>query len=65
MPPLDSQCPRCESARACRLADSSDQASVVYYRCEDCAHIWTVERAPSHAVRNVTRLDEPRPLPSH
>jgi transposase-like protein len=59
MPPRDPHCPNCRSSRSRHLRESSDQAAVNYYLCQDCAHVWSIGRTGEHEVRNVTPVVEP------
>jgi predicted RNA-binding Zn-ribbon protein involved in translation (DUF1610 family) len=33
-------CPQCQGPRVLWLADSSRDATVDYFRCGDCGHVW-------------------------
>ena len=35
-------CPNCETTTPRLLYDTSKYASVWYYRCEDCGHVWHI-----------------------
>jgi transposase-like protein len=39
--PPEPTCPRCKSERVARAVRTD---FVVYYRCEDCAEVWVLEK---------------------
>ena len=47
-------CPACARA-ARRLDDSTKFASVNYYRCEGCGHVWTTSKEDGSVVKGMLR----------
>jgi DNA-directed RNA polymerase subunit RPC12/RpoP len=48
------RCPDCRSYHAGPLAQLNVISSVDYYRCADCAHVWTVSRDGLGTVAHIT-----------
>ena len=42
--PITVRCPHCLKLLGRRLPDISQWSSVDYYRCEHCAHVWTLDK---------------------
>jgi transposase-like protein len=55
-------CPSCRSANFRHLHAPSEQASVNYYRCGQCGHVWTTQKGDSGKITHVT---EKSPAPEH
>jgi len=54
--PIES-CPACEHPTPPRnLEEASKDATVNYYRCGKCGHIWTVSKDGRGTVHHVTPL---------
>jgi ssDNA-binding Zn-finger/Zn-ribbon topoisomerase 1 len=49
-------CPACGEPTPHHLDESSKGASVDYYRCPNCNHIWTVDKLDLSKVTHVTPL---------
>jgi uncharacterized Zn finger protein len=48
-------CPKCQTHTARQLEEVSLHASVWYYRCQNCGHVWNVLKTdPDGPVRDVT-----------
>jgi uncharacterized Zn finger protein len=48
-------CPQCKAQTPRLLDKTSDGASVWYYRCEKCGHVWTVPKwDPDGPISHVT-----------
>jgi hypothetical protein len=43
-PPPPGPCPKCKSERTRLLEYVSSTAQVWYFRCDDCANVWVVEK---------------------
>jgi len=54
MPTLS--CPNCGTPTPRQLDAPSEWASVKYYRCDKCGHVWTVSRDGKEVVEHVTPL---------
>lgn len=48
-------CPSCKSAGA-QLLDMSSDSLVNFYRCPECAHVWTMTKDNVIILRHVTSL---------
>ena len=55
-------CPSCGGPNFRHLQAPSDQASVNYYRCNQCGHVWTTKKGDSGKITHVT---EKAPAPEH
>ena len=60
MPLPEHRCPNCQSEDARWLKNTSQDAHVNYYLCGECSHVWAVDKAAEHMMRNVTPLSEDR-----
>jgi DNA-directed RNA polymerase subunit RPC12/RpoP len=49
-------CAACGDPTPLHLDETSKDASVDYYRCPNCNHIWTVNKLDSSKVTHVTPL---------
>jgi hypothetical protein len=49
-------CPTCEKPTQRKLDGPSDFATVNYYRCEGCGHVWTTSKKDGSIVTHVTPL---------
>jgi hypothetical protein len=49
-------CPACLQTTARTLPCSSEWSAVNYFRCDDCAHVWAIDKDAPHAVHHVTEL---------
>jgi hypothetical protein len=49
-------CPTCEKPTPRKLDGPSDFATVNYYRCEGCGHVWTTSKKDGSIVTHVTPL---------
>jgi hypothetical protein len=52
-------CPQCQNPTARMLDFPSKGAMVWYYRCQNCAHVWTIDKKDPTAMTHVTALREP------
>jgi len=52
-------CPVCAQNMPRHLPVSSDGASVNYYRCDRCRHIWTTSKVTGNVLTHVTPLPSP------
>jgi hypothetical protein len=55
-------CPRCESARIRKLQVLGAFNDADYYRCDQCAHIWTVDRDSGEIIHHVTPMVRREPV---
>ena len=44
------KCPHCDAVRGRFLPNVSGDAIVEYYRCDECAHVWTLPKSPGGAT---------------
>jgi uncharacterized Zn finger protein len=51
-----SACPACGAVRLRKLDAPSEFASVNYYRCAECGHVWTTAKDDSGKITHVTDL---------
>jgi hypothetical protein len=51
-------CPACTTLTPRLLENCSQDASVNYYRCPSCSHVWTVGKDDPTLIRHVTPLLE-------
>jgi hypothetical protein len=49
-------CPRCETVHIRQLQVLGAFNDADYYRCDQCAHIWTVDRVSGAVIHHVTPL---------
>jgi hypothetical protein len=49
-------CPTCEKPTPRKLDGPNDFATVNYYRCEGCGHVWTTSKKDGSIVTHVTPL---------
>ena len=49
-------CPACSRSQGRILPFLSHDASVNYYRCVSCGHVWNVDKNDDSCVRHVTPL---------
>ena len=49
-------CPACGLATPRLLDESSKTASVNYYRCEGCGHVWSAKKEDGVVVKHITPL---------
>jgi len=49
-------CPRCTSTGIRKLEVLGAFNDADYYRCDQCAHIWTVDRVSGDIIQHVTPL---------
>jgi hypothetical protein len=48
-------CPQCKAAAPRLLDATSKHASVLYYRCAKCGHVWTVPKYdPDGPITHIT-----------
>jgi transposase-like protein len=48
-------CPKCQSENPRFLNGASDEAMVNFYRCDECGHVWTVQKSnPDGPTTDVT-----------
>ena len=57
-------CPNCGSSEAHEL-EASQFAIVDYYRCGDCAHVWTANKKTHAIVMHITPLAQKRAKALH
>jgi hypothetical protein len=49
-------CPRCTASTPRLVQALSEVASVFYYRCPQCSHIWTVQKDDPARIEHITEL---------
>lgn len=50
------RCPACTAPTSRTLNAPSQHATVNYYRCEHCSHVWTTSKATGELVQHITPL---------
>jgi hypothetical protein len=55
-------CPNCASLSQRYLEGMSARATVKYYRCDKCRHVWSIDLNKPAKVRHITPLTEPKKL---
>lgn len=51
-------CPECDQPAPRHLPASSEHASVNYYRCDPCGHVWHVPKDKPHAEQKAVTITE-------
>jgi len=54
-------CPNCDAAAPRFLEESSKEATVWYYRCAACGHVWSIQKQDGQTLTHVTPM--PAELP--
>ena len=51
-------CPWCDLPTAKQLTEASKLATVNYYICDLCGHVWTTDKQTGAIVKNITLVTE-------
>jgi hypothetical protein len=51
-------CPVCDAPAPRRLEAPSQDASVTYYRCPECGHVWAADKNDSGKIRHITEIPD-------
>ena len=54
MPPAS--CPVCHALTLRKLDAATEFATVNYYRCAKCGHLWTTDKKDSGKITHITEL---------
>ena len=55
-------CPTCHAFTSRHMKEISDRATVDYYRCEQCGHVWATEKGRATLVTHIPSQRKNRPL---
>jgi len=53
-------CPKCQSKNPRFLAGASAEATVTFYRCDKCGHVWTVSKYDPDGPMVAVTVDPPK-----
>ena len=56
-------CPACGAKTPRHMDEASRDAFVYYYRCDNCGHVWTINKQDPSRVTHVTPLPDAKPKP--